>query len=272
MIQDKGSLFGSLFFWRMGILPRKSFIITRKSGNLLLQPIQPPMTTVRILLIMCIFSIYWTSSSAQERSTRETKPFHSIEVSSGIDLYLKQGDSASIEVLCEKEFIKRIETNINDSILTIKASQPMRWGFDKSPKVYVTFVTLKSLIATSGADVYGTGVYALQSMSLAAHSGADIYLTMEGDITKVNASGGSDIKLSGKTNLLKANISSGSDLNAADFKTNNCDITVSGGSDAIVNVSVSLFCDASGGSDIGYLGEPKLKELTESGGSDIYRK
>jgi hypothetical protein len=231
------------------------------------------MTKVRIHLLLCsIFSIFAACVSAQERSDRETKPFHSIEVSSGIDLYLKQGDTASIEVLCEKEFIKRIETNINDSILTIKASQPMRWGFDKSPKVYVTFVNIKSLIATSGADVYGTGVFALRSMSVAAHNGADIYLTMECENTKVNASGGSDIKLSGKSYHLKANISSGSDLNAAEFKSNNCDITVSGGSDAIVNASVSLFCDASGGSDIGYLGDPKLKELTESGGSDIYRK
>jgi hypothetical protein len=116
----------------------------------------------------------------------------------------------------------------------------MRWGFDKSPKVYVTFKQLRSLIATSGADVYGTGIFQLQMMSVSVHNGADIYITLECERLKLNASGGSDIKVSGKAKSLNANIASGSDLNAADFKVDNCDINVSGGSDAIVNVSVSI--------------------------------
>jgi hypothetical protein len=246
-----------------------------KQQNVLLFKFKRKQPTMHqaIKASIAVFLVLWVGSAmAQERSTREAKPFHSLEVSSGIDLYIKQGNEETIEVICDKEYIKRIETEVQDSVLTIKAVQPMRWGFDKSPKVYVTFKQLRSLIATSGADVYGTGIFQLQMMSVSVHNGADIYITLECERLKLNASGGSDIKVSGKAKSLNANIASGSDLNAADFKVDNCDINVSGGSDAIVNVSVSIFADASGGSDIGYIGSPKIKELNESGGSDIYRK
>lgn len=211
-------------------------------------------------------------AEAQERSVRSVKPFHSIEVSSGIDLYLRQGDTLSIEVESCLEYIGRIETKITDSILIIKALQPMRWGYEKSPKVYVTFNHIRSLIATSGADVYGAGIYELDNFAVAAHSGADMYITLECRTLRINASGGSDVKVSGRARNLKASVASGSDLNASELKTDHCDIVASGGSDAIVNVSISLIADANGGSDIGYIGNPAVKEFIESGGSDIYRK
>jgi hypothetical protein len=209
---------------------------------------------------------------AQEKTVRSVKAFHSIEVSSGLDLFLRQGDSCYIELVCDQLHTKQIITQTEDSILQIRSTHPMRWGFDKSPKVYLVFKDLKSLIATSGVDVYGSGVFELENLSVSAHSGTDIYITIACQKVKVNASGGSDIKLSGRAHSLKANISSGSDLNAADLKTNNCDIIASGGSDAIVNAAISLYAEASGGSDIGYIGTPHIKELLETGGSAIYRR
>ncbi|MFT3737698.1 MAG: head GIN domain-containing protein [Breznakibacter sp.] len=209
---------------------------------------------------------------AQEKSIRPAKPFHTIEVGSGIDLHLKQSDTLSIEVESPVEYIDRIQTKISDSVLIIKAVQPMRWGYEKSPKVYVAFNQLKSLIAISGADVYGTGVFGLGNLSIVAHSGADIYITLECQTLRINAREGSGVKVSGKARSLKAIVGSGSDLNAGELKADHCEITANGGSDAIVNVAINLEANANDGSNIGYIGNPAIKELTESGGSDIYRR
>lgn len=240
---------------------------TKKSVFCSIIPYIMPKTVFLILALTVNYAIF-----SQERSARLVKPFHTIEVTSGIDLYLRQGDTTKIEVVCEKAFIKRIETTITDSTLTIKSTPTMRWDYDKSPKVYVVFSDLRTLIATSGADVFGSGIFNIPSFAIFAHSGSDVYLTTDCKTIKINASGGSDVKVTGKANSLVAHITGGSDLNTADLKTNHCDVTASGGSDVIVNVALSLSANSSGGSDIGYIGNPPIKELIETGGSDIYRK
>ena len=52
----------------------------------------------------------------------------------------------------------------------------------------------------------------------------------------------------------------------------NANVEASGGSEVTVNASGRLDADASGGSDIYYLGSPTLGTIEESGGGDVRRK
>jgi hypothetical protein len=102
-----------------------------KQQNVLLFMFKRKQSTMHqaIKASIVVFLVLWVGSAmAQERSTREAKPFHSLEVSSGIDLYIKQGNVETIEVICDKEYIKRIEAEVQDSVLTIKAVQPYALG------------------------------------------------------------------------------------------------------------------------------------------------
>jgi hypothetical protein len=208
-----------------------------------------------------------------QKEMRDVTLFQSVEVGSGIDLYLKQGDVNEVEVECEKAIMHRIYTEVNaKGALVIKAQSNTRWTVDKAPRVYVTYQVLKAISTSGGSDVRGNGVNKGKKVNITAFGGSDVYFNVECDTLIINASGGSDVKVAGKSQYLNADASSGSDINALDLESYKCRIVASGGSDAYVNVVNELFADASGGSDIGYSGNPPIKEINESGGSDVYRK
>jgi len=207
-----------------------------------------------------------------EREQRKVTKFLAVEVGSGIDLYLKPGNSIEVAVECDKSVIHRIVTDVENNVLKIAALSNTRWNYERSPKVYVTYDSLKAITTSGGSDVRGQGIVQCEDFIILANGGSDVYFNVECNNLKIEASGGSDVKVAGKANFLNAEASSGSDINAIDLIARRCRIIASGGSDALVNVVDDLIANASGGSDIGYMGDPAVKEIVESGGSDVFRK
>lgn len=207
-----------------------------------------------------------------EREQRQVSKFTAVEVSSGIDLFLKPGNFHDVFVEADKSVMHRIITEVKDNVLKIRALSNTKWHYDRSPKVYVTYDSLKAITTSGGSDVRGQGIVPCDKFVIIASGGSDVYFNIESNELMILASGGSDVKVSGKTKCLKAEANSGSDINAIDLMADLCRITASGGSDALVNVVSDLVARASGGSDIGYMGNPAIKEIEESGGSDVFRK
>lgn len=227
------------------------------------------------LLIICvILSVFFLSfiDNTQERELRPISKFSAVEVGSGIDLYLKPGNSVELAVECDKSAIHRIVTEVDGKVLKISAMSNTRWSYDRSPRVFVTYDSLKAITTSGGSDVRGQGIIQCADFAIVANGGSDVYLNIECNNLRIEASGGSDVKVAGKANYLNAEAISGSDINAIELMATRCKITASGGSDALVNVLDDLVAHASGGSDIGYMGNPAIKEIVESGGSDVFRK
>jgi len=82
-------------------------------------------------------------------------------------------------------------------------------------------------------------------------------------------SGGSDADLKGSAENMQLTASGGSDVDAFNFVVNYAKATVSGGSDANINVSKALEAGASGGSDVNYKGNASLKKTSSSKSGDI---
>ncbi|NJO91954.1 MAG: hypothetical protein HC831_25530 [Chloroflexia bacterium] len=86
---------------------------------------------------------------------------------------------------------------------------------------------------------------------------------------KFKASGGSDGYIKGSAKNLQAKASGGSDIHASGLTAGDCEIEVTGGSDAKVNVNGKLYVRGSGGSDVSYSGKPTHVDSNMSGGSDL---
>jgi len=85
----------------------------------------------------------------------------------------------------------------------------------------------------------------------------------------ITATGSSDVKIIGSTENVNAVASGSSDLKLLDFETKTMTLTVSGASDAYVNVVEHLTANASGASDIYYKNEPAQLNANATGSSDI---
>ncbi len=242
----------------------------------------------------------------QERSIAD---FHSISITSGLDLYLDQGETCGLTIEADENLHEVIVTEVEGGVLKVRSTKKIRKA--KATKILVRVKTLKSIRASGGADVYTVSEIRSESISLTMSGGSDLKMALisdhlegsfsggsdadlTGDIKNLNVSasggsdfrtrdlqtasmildiaGGSDAKLSGKTIQFEATASGGSDIKAADLTIKSCKIRVTGGSDAYIHVSDELDLTASGGSDVTYSGNPRIVQQSVTGASDIRHK
>jgi hypothetical protein len=232
------------------------------------------MKKIITFLFIALTAINISAFSADSNKTenRSLKNFNAVKVSSGIDLYLKMGDSENVEVVADDDDIDRIITEVRDGTLHIYMKNNSIFNFNfgsRSKKVYVTVKELNMVDASAGSDVASENVLTGDNLEIEASSGSDIKLDVIYKNLSLDVSSGSDAKIAGKTKNFSAEASSGSDINAKDLESVICKARASSGSDISVRVSDEIYARASSGSDINYYGNPQIKDINESSGGDI---
>ncbi|UAB80285.1 DUF2807 domain-containing protein [Marixanthomonas sp. SCSIO 43207] len=200
----------------------------------------------------------------EERPVSES--FTAIRGSAGLDVFLEQGDEAKIVVEADENLLDIIETEIVEGKLKIGTKENI--GRSKAKKVYVTYTSLNTIEASSGADVIANSVVKSENLTLDCSSGSDLEVDVFAKYVIAETSSGADLKVSGKATNLDASASSGSDLNAKDLLVINCTADVSSGADITVNVKEKLISETSSGGDVHYYGNPGnvSKNESKSGG------
>jgi hypothetical protein len=229
-----------------------------------------------ILLIALVLgaNIQSFAFSTEKTETRNLKDFDKIKVSSGIDLYVRMGETEEVKVVADGDIIDQVITEVKDGTLKIymKQNNNWNWGINKSRKVYVSVKELERLEASSGSDVNSENTLTGENLKVSASSGSDVTLEIHYKNFTLDTSSGSDARISGKTKNFEAESSSGSDIKAQDLESVICKVSVSSGSDATVNVSDELYANASSGGDVRYYGNPQVKDINESSGGDVTQK
>lgn len=204
------------------------------------------------------------------KETRTVQNFTSIEVSSGIDLYLRQGTSDKVEVEADENLIEFIETKQSGKTLKINISKSI-WKSTQL-KVYVTTQDLESIRCAGGSDVYSSGTFKADKFEITAASGSDLKMEMEVGELSCQTSGGSDVELKGKVSKGIFYCNGGSDVAAKQLTVADAYIRTSGGSDVYVRVTKTIDVEASGASDVSVYGAPKVINSSTSGAADIHMK
>jgi hypothetical protein len=205
---------------------------------------------------------------AQSDRSVSVKNFKGVTVSSGIDLYLTQGNTEALTIKGDRDLIKDVIVEQENGNVRIRYKEGVNWGRlfkNQSIKVYVNYKTLTSLTASGGSDVY------TQNNLKSASGGSDLKLSLTVRDLTVTVSGGSDVDLKGSGENLQLTASGGSDVNAFSYVVNNAKATVSGGSDANIYVNKALEASASGGSDVNYKGNASVRKTSSSKSGDVNR-
>lgn len=207
---------------------------------------------------------------------RKASGFHAIEVSSGIDLYISEGDETVAVSAKDAAVRARIRTEVKDGVLKIwydwKEGIKISVGGNNSMKAYVSYKTLDRLSASGGSDVQVDGTIRSSNLDLHISGGSDFSGKVNVKGLTVNQSGGSDVDISGIADILKINASGGSDFDGYDLVTDESTISASGGSDVTVTVNKMLDAEASGASDINWKGTATVKKARASGAGSVSRR
>lgn len=221
------------------------------------------------LFIACFITL---NVAAQSSRSISAKNFTSIGVSSGIDLFITQGNTESVVIQGKEDIIKDVVVEQEGSNLIIKYKEGINWNRlfrGAEIHVHVTVKKLTALSASGGSDVETKNTINTDKITLKSSGGADMDLSIVCKDITISSSGGSDINLKGSAENMILNTSGGSDVDAFEFKVNYAQVNSSGGSDANIYVNKGLTANATGGSDIHYKGNAALKKVSNSKSADI---
>jgi hypothetical protein len=201
---------------------------------------------------------------------RKTDSFTGLKVSSGIDVYLKQGNNEAVSVEADENIQEYILTEVRGGVLNVYSEYNIRDAEKK--RVYVTMKEVNSVKTTSAGDVYGESSINSDKLELSASSAGDIKFEVKTNKIDIDISSSGDIALTGETDMLRADLSSAGDLKAYDLKAREADISVSSAGDADVNVSEKITARASSAGDINYKGDPKYVDAHSSSAGGIHKR
>ncbi|MCX6322389.1 MAG: DUF2807 domain-containing protein [Bacteroidia bacterium] len=201
---------------------------------------------------------------------RNAENFTGVRVSTGIDVYLKQGNNEAISVEADENLHEYILTEVRDGVLHVYTEVNIRKAERK--RVYVTMKEVNSLRTSSAGDVIGETPIKCDKLELSASSAGNIKLDVNAKEIKADISSSGDITLTGEADMLEADLSSAGDLNAYDLKVREADISASSAGNAEINVSEKITARASSAGDINYEGNPKYVDAHSSSAGGVHKR
>ena len=201
--------------------------------------------------------------------------FTAISVSSGIDLYLTQGNEESIAVSASDEkYMARFKTEVENGALKIYYdNKGITWTAHENRKLkaYVSFKTLQKLQGSSGAEVTVKGSITADDLDMKFSSGSGFGGEVNAKQLTVQQNSGSDISISGKADKLTIDVNSGASFKGYDFKVDYCNAEASSGAEVKITINKELSAKANSGGGIRYKGQALIRDINISSGGAVKR-
>lgn len=208
------------------------------------------------------------SGWAQQSEVRDVGSFRGLKSGEAIDVYLKKGEKESVKVEVTGERLSNVLTEVSGSSLRIQLRNNSFFQGRGSVKVYVTYVNLDRISASSASNVFSEGPIKCTDMEIHASSAADVEVTLDAETVVARASSAAEVILSGKAKSIDADASSSGDIDAYNLPVVRASADASSAGGIKLNVSEDLRATASSGGSVRYRGNPlKTNTNASSGGS-----
>lgn len=197
--------------------------------------------------------------------------FDQLAMGSAFSIKVKKGATFSIKATGELNDLDDLDASVSRSgVLEIKYRNNWRKSRDRMdidlvmPSLRGVDFSGATVSTIEGFENERTLDYRLSGASKSTFVGSAERLS-------INLSGASELILNGKSGLVIGELSGSSQLYAFDFPVDEADLNLSGASRARVRVAKFLKVDASGASNLRYLGDPTVEQRL-SGSSSVARE
>lgn len=232
------------------------------------------MKTFRIILFIAI-AVIVTSCSAIVPQGAFTKQVHtygeelnSISVGNGFDVKFDSSiPVGTIEIHTYENIHEYVKVEQKNGQLSISLNPNI--FIDATMQAVISPAQFKEFIASGGSEMMCTELLDRNTLTVQASGGSEIeFNNVKAVDCNVQLSGGSDADLVGTTDNLEINASGGSDFGTIELACNSVKIVASGGSDIEVTVYNTITANLSGGSNLYYGGTPQNVNVNASGSSE----
>jgi len=261
------------------------------------------------IAILLVLLTGFTPLFAQNREKRSVDTFTKIAFRIPGKVYVRQGNTQSVEIEASKELLKIIETEVDGSTLKIQSPDKWNWRNDERATIYITVKDLNGASVSGSGDLIGESRFVTRDIDLKVSGSGSLKLEIEssGDVethvsgsgdlhlkgkgrnieSKVSGSGkvildmalsgGADFSISGSGRIeaagrvkeVRTSISGSGKVLGADFEAERCDIRISGSGDVEIHVKDQLDANISGSGTVAYRGNPSKVHSSASGSGKV---
>ncbi len=204
------------------------------------------------------FAVQGSGNSVIE--TREVPPSSAVFLSGIGDLSVVQGDSPTLSIEAEENFLPLIKTRVQDGILSIGLDTP--WMGTILPSRPIRYrLTVKDLTALtlSGAANIRASSLKCDHLSLVLSGAGNIrFDQLTADEIRADLSGAGNIELEGQTSQQIVNLTGMGQYNAPYLNSRNAQIRLMGAGSAVLWVQDALDVTIGGVGSVKYYGTPRV--------------
>ncbi len=224
-------------------------------------------------LFTILFSTLVLFSFGQKR-TIDMQGFKELSLGVPGTLYLKQGNSESVEIECDDDIFDKIEFKLSGDELIIKKEGNWNWrdGWRRSEvDIYVTMKEIEEISVSGSGTIESQGTLKTKDLRLAVSGSGDMELDIESEELDLRISGSGSINLNGDATEAEAKISGSGRVKADDLTVKIFEASISGSGSCYINVTDEVSANISGSGSVYYSGNPD-KVYSNSSGSGKIRK
>lgn len=253
--------------------------------------------TLAVVLIITLLSACTVTSPGDELTeVKDFADFRNLEIGSAFEAEITQSETYSVIITADESLIDLVEvTKTGDTLKIYLNPRHIFTDFTIGAKTLRAVITMPALdsLELSGAtkgtvsgfsstgdfDLVVSGASALDELDIMVGnaefevSGAS---KVSGNISandlEFEVSGASSIELSGTVDDITLEVSGASRVDMTDIPVNDADVSLSGASEATINVGGKLDIKLSGASRLYFYGNPTMGDTEVSGASTIKHK
>jgi hypothetical protein len=231
--------------------------------------------TIASLAALALFGCLPVARGSGQLETRELglSDFTRLELSHAFEAVVERSDAFGVEVSLDDNLMPFLRAEVHQGALRI-GLEPGR-SYRTEPghmRVRVRLPRLAALEASGACrvELLGFGeAPAAELLRLHLSGASRIEGALQADRLLLDASGASGFALTGRAERLEAEASGASRLELARLRAGSAEVSLSGASQAEVEVLGELEIDASGASSLVYHGQPRLGRVHTSGASSL---
>jgi len=199
--------------------------------------------------------------------------FDKVDVSHAFEVEVSQGEAFSVVVHIDDNLVQHLRVDKRGRTLEVGLRPGRMFNIRQATmQAEVTMPELTGVELSGASHATLTGFKSTKALEVDLSGASSLRGDIEAGNVRFDLSGASDVTLTGSGRDVAIDASGASEVDLAGFPMDDADVDLSGASEATVNPSGRLNVDASGASDVYYLGSPTLGRIDESSGSQIRRR
>jgi hypothetical protein len=225
-----------------------------------------------ILLIGCA-QVTITGSGNVVSQEEAISGFDKVDISQSFSVEITQGDNFEVLIHVDDNLVEHLNVVKQGSTLKIGLKPTTSYTIlDATMEAEVTMPELIGLELSGNSDATVSGFESSQSLVIDLSGNSKLQGDIQAGDTSFDVSGNSSATVAGSAGDVSVDASGSSEVDLTDFPASDGTVNASGASTVTVNLGGRLDADASGASDVYYLGDPDLGSIDTSGSSTIQPK